>query len=223
METSAGMLGKELSIMKKRILCFGDSNTWGYNGENGERFDEYIRWTGRLQRLLGSEYTVIEEGQNGRTTVWDDPIENRLAGLTYLWPCMESQSPFDLIIIMLGTNDTKTYFSQSPRNIAAGAARLVRTAQASAFGPDHKSPEVLLVSPIRVEFHESFDGMFGQQAAEKSLGFSEQFKIAADETGCHFLDASLYAGPGKADGVHLSPEGHEALAEALYEKVTEIL
>ena len=105
METSAGMLGKELSIMKKRILCFGDSNTWGYNGENGERFDEYIRWTGRLQRLLGSEYTVIEEGQNGRTTVWDDPIENRLAGLTYLWPCMESQSPFDLIIIMLGTND----------------------------------------------------------------------------------------------------------------------
>ena len=122
--------------MKKRVLCFGDSNTWGYNGEDGSRFEEDVRWTGILQQLLGDEYTVIEEGHNGRTTVWDDPIENRLAGLTYLWPCMESQSPFDLIIIMLGTNDTKTYFSRTPQNIADGAARLVRTAQTSPFGRD---------------------------------------------------------------------------------------
>lgn len=208
--------------MKKRILCFGDSNTWGYNGKNGERFDENVRWTGLLQKLLGDGYTVIEEGQNGRTTVWDDPLENRLAGLTYLWPCMESQSPLDLIIIMLGTNDSKVYFSQSARNIAGGAARLVRTALSSQFGPGHKSPEVLLVSPIRIRYHETFDGMFGHQAAEKSSGFGEQFKKAADETGCHFLDASLYADPCEEDGVHLNPEGHAALAKALYEKVTEI-
>ena len=101
--------------MKKRIVCFGDSNTWGYNALESSRYGEEIRWTGRLQRLLGEEYTVIEEAQNGRTTVWDDPIENRLAGLTYLWPCMESHSPFDLLIIMLGTNDTKLYF-----NVPAG-------------------------------------------------------------------------------------------------------
>ena len=209
--------------MKKRILCFGDSNTWGYNGETGERFEDDVRWTGRLQKLLGDGCTVIEEGQNGRATVWDDPTENRLAGLTYLWPCMESQSPFDLIIIMLGTNDTKTYFSQSARNIADGAARLVRIAQMSAFGPDHQSPEVLLVSPIRIAPYNTFDGMFGLQAADKSLKFGEQFKRAAGETGCHFLDASLYASPGEADGVHLNADGHEALARAVFEKVKEIL
>lgn len=209
--------------MKKRILCFGDSNTWGYNGEDGSRFEEDVRWTGILQRLLGEGYTVIEEGHNGRTTVWDDPIENRLAGLTYLWPCMESHSPFDLIIIMLGTNDTKTYFSQTPQNIADGAARLVRTAQTSPFGREKKSPQVLLVSPALIEPNEVFAHMFGQQAADKSRGFAAAFKKIADETGCHFMDAAPYAKPGDADGLHFSKESHATLAQAMYEKVLSVL
>ena len=209
--------------MKKRVLCFGDSNTWGFNGEDGSRFEEDVRWTGILQRLLGAEYTVIEEGHNGRTTVWDDPIENRLAGLTYLWPCMESQSPFDLIIIMLGTNDTKTYFSQTAQNIADAAARLVRTAQASPFGRDQKSPQVLLAAPPLIDPHEALAHLFGRQAADKSRGFAAAFRKTADETGCHYLDAALYAKPGSADGLHLSRESHAALAQAMYEKVLSIL
>ena len=209
--------------MKKRILCFGDSNTWGYNGENKERYDEDTRWTGILQKLLGDSYTVIEEGHNGRTTVWDDPVENRLAGLTYLWPCMESQSPFDLIIIMLGTNDTKTYFSMTAQNIADAAGRLVQIAQTSPFGPGRQNPQVLLVSPPSIDPNETLDYMFGQQAHEKSLGFPKAFKKIADETGCHFMDAAPFAKPGTADGLHLSPESHASLAKAMYEKVLSIL
>jgi len=45
----------------KNILCYGDSNTYGYNPENGQRYDYNIRWTGILQNLLGLEYRVIEE------------------------------------------------------------------------------------------------------------------------------------------------------------------
>ncbi len=208
--------------MKKRILCFGDSNTWGYNGINKERFDEDTRWTGRLQKLLGEEYTVIEEGHNGRTTVWDDPVENRLAGLTYLWPCMESHSPFDLIIFMLGTNDTKTYFSMTAQNIADAAGRLVRIAQTCEFGRDKKPPKVLLVSPIRIDDNETLDYMFGKQAAEKSLGFPEAFRKIAEECGCYYMDAALYAGPGDADGLHMAEESHESLAAAMYEKILSI-
>ncbi len=209
--------------MKKRILCFGDSNTWGYNSETRDRFDDDVRWTGILQKLLGEEYTVIEEGHNGRATVWDDPVENRLSGLTYLWPCMESQSPFDLIIIMLGTNDTKTYFSVTARNIADGAGRLGRIAAASPFGPGGNPPQVLLVSPIRIEYCEDIAYMFGQQAADKSLGFSEAFRTVANENGFHFMDASLYANPGKGDGLHLDAENHASLAKGMYEKVVSIL
>jgi len=208
--------------MKKRILCFGDSNTWGFDGRTGGRFDEDVRWTGRLQKLLGDGYTVIEEGQNGRTTVWDDPVENRMAGLTYLWPCMESQAPFDLIVIMLGTNDTKTYFGMTAQNVATAAMRLVRLAQTSSFGPGRQNPEVLLIAPPRIKDHQVFRHLFGQQAADKSAGFSEAFRRAADETGCHFLDASLYVGPGDADGLHLDEEGHAALAKAVSEKILSV-
>jgi len=209
--------------MKKRILCFGDSNTWGHTGISGVRYDEDTRWTGRLQQLLGDGYTVIEEGHNGRTTVWDDPIENRLSGLTYLWPCMESQSPFDLMILMLGTNDTKTYFSMTAGNIADAAARLVQTAQSSSFGRDGKAPQILLVAPPRIDPSPVLDRMFGQQAADKSLQFPGVFRAAAEENGCHFLDASLYANPGKIDGLHMDKESHASLAQAMYEKVLSIL
>ena len=86
--------------MKKRILCFGDSNTWGYMTSGG-RFDEETRWPMRLEKLLGPEYTVIEEGFNGRTCVFDDPIEGGYkSGLTYLPPCVMSHSPLDLVILM---------------------------------------------------------------------------------------------------------------------------
>ena len=209
--------------MKKRIVCFGDSNTWGYHAIVGTRYDDDVRWTGRLQALLGDGYTVIEEGQNGRTTVWDDPVENRLAGLTYLWPCMESQSPIDLIIIMLGTNDTKGRFGEQARGIADGAGRLVDLAQKSPFGRDDRAPKVLLVSPIRVEYSDEFRDLFDHQAVEKAKGFPAEFRRVAEQYGCEFLDASEYAGPCAEDGVHLDAAGHEALAKAMYDAVRCIL
>lgn len=209
--------------MKKRIVCFGDSNTWGYNAADGSRYGEEVRWTGRLQKLLGEEYTVIEEGHNGRTTVWDDPVENRLAGLTYLWPCMESHSPFDLLIIMLGTNDTKTYFNVQAKSIAEGAGRLVKLAQQSDFGIGKKAPKVLLVSPVRIEASDHAGHIFGRQAAEKSEGFSQAFQEVAEEFGCYFLDAAQFAAPGAVDGVHLDEAAHEKLAGAVCGKVKGIL
>lgn len=205
--------------MKKRIVCFGDSNTWGYNALDGSRYAEEIRWTGRLQKLLGEEYTVIEEGLNGRTTVWDDPIENHLAGLTYLWPCMESHSPFDLLIIMVGTNDTKTYFNMSAKSIADGAGRLVELAQHSMFGTGNKVPKVLLISPVRIEENDNAEHIFGRQAAEKTREFPPAYQEVAKKFDCYFLDAARYAAPGITDGVHMDEEGHEMLANAVFEKV----
>ena len=69
------------------ILCYGDSNTYGYNPVNGLRYPKGVRWTGVLQKMLGEEYEVIEEGCNGRTTVFEDAKEPWKAGLGYLRPC----------------------------------------------------------------------------------------------------------------------------------------
>ena len=52
-----------------RILCYGDSNTWGYIPLTEKRYPPEVRWTGRLQRLLGPDYQVLEDGLSGRTTI----------------------------------------------------------------------------------------------------------------------------------------------------------
>lgn len=205
--------------MKKRILCFGDSNTWGARPDGNGRFDENTRWTACLQALLGNDYVVVEEGQNGRTTVWDDPVENRLAGLTYLWPCLESQSPLDLVVIMLGTNDLKPRFGVQAADIAQSAGRLVDMVQKCSFGPDNAAPKVLLVSPILSDPSPVYPHMFTEVEAAKSRQFAEKFQVIAQQQGCAFFNAAEVADPDPLDGIHMGEAGHKSLAEALYQKI----
>lgn len=133
----------------KSILCFGDSNTYGAVA-NGGRYGRYERWPGHLQQLLGSDYYVIEEGCNGRTTLWDDPIEEHKNGKAYLLPCMYSHKPVDLIVLMLGTNDLKNRFSLTATDIAWSIDNLINTIQTSNNGPDESAPQILLISPPEV-------------------------------------------------------------------------
>lgn len=108
----------------KTVLCYGDSNTWGFDPATRTRYPPRVRWTGVLAEQLGGDVRVIEEGLNGRTTRWDDPIEPSRNGLTYLRPCVESHQPLDLIIVMLGTNDLERRFDLSAADIAQSAAGL---------------------------------------------------------------------------------------------------
>ncbi len=212
--------------MKKRILCFGDSNTWGYNGETRQRFDDDVRWTGQLQKKLGDDYVIIEEGLNGRTTVWYDPVEHVMSGIDYLWPCMKSHNPIDLVIINLGCNDCKPLFSANPWSIGVGMQRLVDMAMSAPFGRDGKPPKVLLMSPIH--FGENIlkcDYMlsiFGKECIEKSKALAGYYKQVAEESGCFYMDAASLAHTG-VDGVHMDITCHEPYAEAMKEAIIRIL
>ena len=111
--------------MSKTVLCYGDSNTYGYIPETGMRYPKEIRYPGKLQLLLGDDYLVIEEGCNGRTTIHDDPEDGWKNGLDYLKPCLNSHKPVDIVILMLGSNDLKDTFHLSAEEIAHGAGVLV--------------------------------------------------------------------------------------------------
>ena len=210
--------------MKKRILCFGDSNTWGYvAGENFVRYPENVRWTSVLQNELGDDFTIIEEGYNGRTTVWHDHIEDRMCGADYFPACIDSHSPLDIVIIMLGTNDTKCCFPVNASNIAAGAARIALMAKNSPFGKEYgKNPKVLLISPIEIR-EPKFSGMFDEKSAEISKEFANTFKEQADIIGCDFLCGADIAEPDEKDGVHMTKEGHRAFGKAVAKKIKEML
>lgn len=134
----------------KTILCYGDSNTYGLKSDLVSRYPRNVRWTGILQEKLGSEYYVIEEGLGGRTTVWDDPVEDYKNGKKYLLPCLDSHKPLDLVIIMLGTNDLKSRFSVTPFDIGASMENLVKTIIKSDAGVDFQPPKILLVTPVPI-------------------------------------------------------------------------
>ena len=206
----------------KRILCYGDSNTWGADPLTGERLDEQTRWTRILGHELGSDYEVIEEGQCGRTTVWDDPIEGQKNGASYLLPCLESQSPLDLVIILLGTNDLKKRFSLTAYDIAQGAGALVASVQLSSAGRGGKAPLVLLMAPPPIGKLTDYAEMF-TDAMEKSQKFAERFSQTAQEQGCAFMDTGAVIVSSDIDGIHFDPDQHVRLGQAVARKVKELL
>ena len=209
----------------KRIMCFGDSNTWGAIPNDSERYPQEVRWTGVLARELGEGYQIIEEGHNGRTTVFTDPIERRMAGIDYFYPCLESQVPLDLVIIMLGTNDLKTRFGVKALSIADGLRRYDNILKSVHMAGE--PPKVLLISPILLhpdyKKHVLFHDMFGEDAVERSRGFREAYQMAAEQFGWYFMSASDFAEASPKDGLHMEPEGHASLGRAVAGKVREIL
>jgi lysophospholipase L1-like esterase len=206
----------------KRILCYGDSNTWGTDPISGERLDDQTRWTRVLARSLGPDYEVIEEGLGGRTTVWEDPIEGYKNGYTYLLPCLETHSPLDLVVIMLGTNDLKKRFSLTAYDIAQGAGVLVIAVQKSTCGREAKAPPVLLMAPPPVSKLTDFAEMF-EDAEDKSKKLGVRFRQVAQELGCAFLDTSSVIVSSQADGIHFDSAEHAKLGLAIAGIIREIL
>ena len=206
----------------KTVICYGDSNTYGYDPKTGLRYPRQVRWPGHLADLLGAEYTVIEEGCNGRTTVTDDPVEGWKNGLDYLRPCLNSHKPVDIVALMLGTNDLKEIFHLTAEKIAENAGILVDVIQSFTKEKQGYVPSIVLISPPEIGkgMPESvFSRSFAPRSIEESKKFPELYHAVAEKKGCLVLDAAKYIYPSDDDSLHLTPEGHQVLAE----KVAEII
>lgn len=213
--------------MRKHIVCYGDSNTHGYRASDNGRFDEEERWPCLLQKRLGDGYLVIEEGLSGRTTCFDDPIHEGLSGLDYIYPCLMSHEPVDLLVIMLGTNDTKERFGSSAACIALGLKRLIAKAVATTDCWRDGRANILIVTPQNISREYAATeaaATMGRGCAEKSEGLAEEYRKIAELMDCHYLDANevVKDGPNDIDYMHLTKEGHAQLAEALARRIPEL-
>ncbi len=229
------LFGKaSMEVIMKRILCFGDSNTWGsdpttFNQDYDYfvRYDENTRWTALLQKKLGSDYCIIEEGLGGRTTVLDDPITSQqLNGKKYLMPCLGSHAPIDLVILMLGTNDLKSYFSMTAYSISMGIDLLVKMIKSSNYGISGKSPDMLIISPVTLDerlndscLKDLFDVPY---TIERCKILPELIENVAKDNGCKFLKCDDYIELSTIDYIHFTKTGHAKLAEQLYKTISSI-
>jgi len=216
-------------MKKKSILCYGDSNTFGYRPMDSQRYPYGIRWTSLLAENLGEDFRVIEAGLNSRTTVIDDDLEKDRNGWKCIDVVMEMNWPLDLVILMLGTNDMKVRYQAQAVDIAEGARSIVREIRRlhQEIRPDWM-PQILLVSPllvgekIRDGLSDCSEGFGGERAYWLSRELAPLYQQVAREEGCHFLDAGSVASAGTADALHLEEEGHRDLAAAMEAKVREI-
>ena len=217
------------------VLCFGDSNTWGFNIESwtaatpvGQaRFPSEVRWPGVLAAELGLAHRVVEEGLNGRTTVWDDPVEGaHKNGSRYLLACLETHTPIDAVVVALGINDVKERFTATAGDIASGAAILAKTILGSGAGPGGRAPAVLLVAPFPLGEgirSSPFGEMLGyERGIEKSRLLAARYEVEARALGIGFMDAGKVVSAHPLDSLHLTAKSHHVLGLAVAAKLRDM-
>ncbi len=197
----------------KRILCFGDSNTYGFRPHIGGRYEPDVRWTGILaERLFPYGYKIIEGGINGMTTVFDDDKSPDRNGSSVILRMLRENDPVDAVMIMLGTNDCKTKFAADADMITEGMEVLVSMIRA--FSPDIR---IMIIAPAEITGSVLFeDGDFDKSSIEKSRLLKEKYAGLARRTDCTFFCAGDVVRADPSDGVHLSAESHRLLAEELF-------
>ena len=223
-------------MTRRRLLCFGDSNTYGWEGSLAaptRRYPPNIRWTGRLAALLGPDWEVIEEGLGGRT-LRDKVTEGSgipvpgagLSARDYLPACLLSHLPLDAVVIMLGSNDMKSVLRRSEYDIAKGMAGLVDTVRHFPWEGllDYPHPQVLIMSPPLIGDRKMrLSGDRYVDAPRKSRMLAGLYQKVAETHDAFFLDAAeaVAGNPrGEAhgiDGMHLDEEDHARLAAAVFE------
>ena len=214
----------------KRIMCFGDSLTWGWvpvlEGIPTTRYPFHERWPGVMASKLGDGYQVLEEGLSARTTDIDDPLDPRLNGSNHLPAALATHLPLDLVILMLGTNDTKSYFKRTPYEIASGMSKLAVQVLNSAggVGTQYPAPQVLIVAPPPLSDipHPWLQGMF-EGGVEKSQALSSQYAALGTFLGVRFFDAGTVVSVAGCDGIHFTTDNNAALGGALANVVRDML
>ncbi len=210
------------------ILCYGDSNTWGYQASTAERLGRWGRWPGVLQRELGDDVHVIEEGQNGRTTVFDVPFEADRNGLTHLPVSLQTHHPLDLVVIDLGTNDLFLP-GVNAYHAARGAIKLAEVVLASDAGPADGAPLVLVVVPPPFAPLGQWDQAASPGAEAESERLSRAFVDAAaavkEEDGIMvpLLDLRNHVTSSPIDGIHFEADGHRSIGNAVAATLSEML
>ena len=206
----------------KRILCFGDSNTWGHDPADGSRLEK--PWTSVLAEITDGECEIIPEGLCGRTTHTDIPDDYGKNGWTYFQNMLKASDiakNTDLLIVMLGTTDLLKYFDLEASESAKAVAEYVRAWRKKGGG------DVLIISPIHIKEcsmrHPLFKELYTAKSAKKSLEFAAEYEKTAKKEHAYFMDASRFAEASDTDGIHMEPGEHKKLAEAVAEKVRAIL
>lgn len=202
----------------KKILCFGDSNTYGYIPNNGARYDKNTRWTGVLSLLSHGKFKIIEEGCNNRTAFAANPAGKIFTGYEILPELLTDD--FDAVVLAIGINDTQFLYNLSSIEIASGVEKLINIVKV-------KSPQakILLVAPSILTddvLNGNFACLFDRTSIEKSRQLPLLYQKIAEKQNIKFLDLNSVAKTSSLDGLHYAPEQHLKIAQVIFTILSEL-
>ena len=197
--------------MAYKIICYGDSNTYGACGFAGGRHHADIRWTGILQN--SGLYDVVNLGENGREIPSDQWELNELTEI------LRREGDFDLLTVMLGTNDLLTMVRSGSAKVAVRMEQFLTEflqVQPMVCRPG----QVLLIAPPSTALGEMAPSSIGLDEACHELG--DYYADIAEKLHLHFVNASVWPVELGSDGVHMTAKGHQILAEELKKVLADI-
>lgn len=197
----------------KKVLCFGDSNTYGFIPSSGGRYGKDVRWTGVLQKLLGAGFNVIEEGCNNRTCFAENPDGKLFTGIKILPELLTPD--LDFVILSIGVNDLQFQYGRNLSDFSTGIGALIELVKSKS-----PSAKIILTAPSVISkniLKSFFAAMFDSESIEKSLKLPEIYEKCAIEKGCIFLDLNKIVKTSDVDGLHYEAEEHKTIALGLFE------
>jgi lysophospholipase L1-like esterase len=204
----------------KKILCFGDSNTYGFVPKTCGRYDKSTRWTGILSELLGSDFEVIEGGMNNRTGFFKNPEGLKQSGGEYLPIYLQNHRDIDICVLSLGTNDAQFFYKLDEKNAKTGLEYLITTIREA-----NAHTKIIIIPPVKISDN-ILSGMFSIQFDKNSIQTASKvfpiFKKVAEEKNCFYFDFNEFVTPSEEDGLHYSADSHRLIAQNLYEFIVNI-
>lgn len=206
----------------KKILCCGDSNTWGCSPADGSRFGEDVRWPKVMASHLGEGYTVIEDAKCGRT-VLDLNSDPELNGISWIKSKIESYLPLYAAVICLGTNDVFDSGEIPLPRILKGLNEIICSTRESHLNHGMNLPHIILLTPV-MPTAQPEEMNFYQLQLNKAAALIAEYGILARETGSLCLDISGIITASDKDGSHLERDNHIKLGRTVAEFIkTELL
>lgn len=194
----------------KKILCFGDSNTYGFNPKNGSRFNEKIRWAGQIKEKLKNKFEIIEQGQNNRCGFTKNKESIELSGGIAIEKYLKL-SP-DIVILAIGINDLQKIYKNDEKTIYEGLKSLILKIKSYGI-----SNIIFLTPSILKEniLNSFFNSLFDEVSIEKSKKLPDIYKKLSEELNVINIDLNKIAETSETDGLHYDEEGHKKIAEAV--------
>ena len=200
----------------KKILCYGDSNTWGCSPIDSSRFDENTRWPMVMSSILGNDFLVLEEGLNGRTALNLSPDNYMLNGIEYIDSLIEKHFPIDILILNLGLNDVFIFEEVTINEILNGIEKIIDTVNNFQTKHNCNIPETVIMSPLKfnsdVEWAQTIELQIN-----KLKEIPAAYKKLSIEKNCHFFNSYDYVTGSIIDGSHLDADSHIFLGKKIAE------